>query len=629
MSSNHLQQDVKRIRKCNKVIVQADKTSNLYELTKEEYNQLINNNVTATYRRAKDGTVDEINQEARDITEELGVSDRVRALPLKPAFVTLKDHKPNFNTNPTCRLLNPTKSEVGIISKQILDKVNNNIRIATSLVQWTNTDQVIAWFKTLQRGKQQFLKFDVKDFYPSISKELFGKALSFAKKYSPISEQEEKIVYNATKSVLYHDDKIWVKKTRSADEEELFDITMGGFHGAEVCELVGLYMIDGLTKILPGGNVGLYRDDGLAAIPKQPGPETERLKKKIHAYAHSIGLRFEIEVPSPRTEYLDIVMDLEKHTFMPYRKPDNIIKYINQKSNHPGNITRRMKSMIENLISRRSSDEEVFKSAAGVYSQALNNNGYKGDIKYQNAALPKKTTRNRARIWFNPPFCKSVKGCIGKTFIALVKMHFHSGHPLHKILNNHKIGFSYSCMPNLKSILAAHNKKILGTNIAEATAPCNCTKFECPIKVASCRSRNVVYEATVNSNDGQRKYVGLASEFKDRYYQHRQSFSKRANKDDTALAQHVWYLKDKNLPYEISWKFLAKTGKARVGSTTCRLCLKEAAEILKMGKGKLNKRREINGKCRHVWRHFIKNWKSEKQKEIERSEKERRRGGKK
>ena len=184
-------------------------------------------------------------------------------------------------------------------------------------------------------------------------------------------------------------------------------------------------------------------------------------------------------------------------------------------------------------------------------------------------------------------------------------------------------------MPNLKSILAAHNKKILGANIAEATAPCNCTKFECPIKVASCRSRNVVYEATVNSNDGQRKYVGLASEFKDRYYQHRQSFSKRANKDDTALAQHVWYLKDKNLPYEISWKFLAKTGKARVGSTTCRLCLKEAAEILKMGKGKLNKRREINGKCRHVWRHFIKNWKSEKQKEIERSEKERRRGGKK
>ena len=615
-----LREDVKKIRNSSKVIVQADKTSNLYELTKDEYTQLLNNNITATYKTCKDDTVDAINEEARDIAEELGLSNRIRALPLRTAFITLKDHKPNFKTKPTCRLLNPTKSEIGLISKKIIEKINKQIRQSTNLIQWTNTDQVISWFEKLDHGKQQFLKFDVKDFYPSISKKLIGKALKFARKYTTISKREEKIIYNATKSVLFHDDKVWSKRSCPADDE-LFDITMGGFHGAEVCELVGLYMLDGLTKLIPGGNVGIYRDDGLAAIPKQAGTKTERLKKKIHAFARGIGLQFEIDVPSPKIDYLDIVLDLDKNTFAPYRKPGNVIKYINCQSNHPKTITSKMKGMIEGMISRRSSNKDVFDEAAGVYEEALKSNGYEGNINYQSAA-PQKKTRKRKRIWFNPPFCQSVKGCIGKTFIALVKKHFHAGNPLHKIINIHKVGFSYSCMPNMQSIIASHNRKILNNNnTAATTAPCNCTKFECPIKEGSCRERNVVYQATVKSGKDERKYTGLASEFKNRYYQHRHSFNNRERRDDTALAQHIWDLQDKAAKFDISWKLIAKAGEARIGSTTCRLCLKEAAEILKMDNTKLNKRREIIGKCRHVTKHFLSNWKSKREKELEKNRK--------
>ena len=36
-------------------------------------------------------------------------------------YVTLKDHKPDFINNQTCRLINPCKIEIGIISKNILD----------------------------------------------------------------------------------------------------------------------------------------------------------------------------------------------------------------------------------------------------------------------------------------------------------------------------------------------------------------------------------------------------------------------------------------------------------------------------------------------------------------------------
>ena len=43
---------------------------------------------------------------------KLGIDDRVDATADKDAFITLKDHKPNFANKPTCRLINPTKSEI-------------------------------------------------------------------------------------------------------------------------------------------------------------------------------------------------------------------------------------------------------------------------------------------------------------------------------------------------------------------------------------------------------------------------------------------------------------------------------------------------------------------------------------
>ena len=56
------------------------------------------------------------------------------------AFITLKDHKDNFANRPTCRLINPAKSKLGKVSKQILDRIlNSEIRTKTKLNQWKNT----------------------------------------------------------------------------------------------------------------------------------------------------------------------------------------------------------------------------------------------------------------------------------------------------------------------------------------------------------------------------------------------------------------------------------------------------------------------------------------------------------
>ena len=133
--------------------------------------------------------------------------------------------------------------KIGKISKQILANINKTIRTQTQAKQWTNnTLQVIDWFKNLEnKNNMRFIKFDVVEFYPSITESLLNKAIEFGKQYIEITSYEQKIISNAAKSVLANDDKIWVKKR--TDSSPLFDITMGGYHGAEVCELVGLYNI--------------------------------------------------------------------------------------------------------------------------------------------------------------------------------------------------------------------------------------------------------------------------------------------------------------------------------------------------------------------------------------------------
>ena len=76
------------------------------------------------YRKADIKQIRDINNEARSITKVLNIDDRVESMAMKEAFITLKDHKDNFAKRPTCRLINPSKTEVGRISRQIIEEIN-------------------------------------------------------------------------------------------------------------------------------------------------------------------------------------------------------------------------------------------------------------------------------------------------------------------------------------------------------------------------------------------------------------------------------------------------------------------------------------------------------------------------
>ena len=167
---NNLQKDIQSIKSSNKMFVVADKTTNIYKMDVDNYRKLLRDNITSTYKKAGKSLTKKINQDAKHIAEKLKLDNRIECLAEKNSYITLKDHKDNFYNNPQCRLINPTKSEIGIISKNILDKINTRIRSSTGPQQWRNTKSVLSWFKNITNKKSwKFLKFDIIQFLTTIN----------------------------------------------------------------------------------------------------------------------------------------------------------------------------------------------------------------------------------------------------------------------------------------------------------------------------------------------------------------------------------------------------------------------------------------------------------------------------
>ena len=201
-------------------------------------------------------------------------------------------------------------------------------------------------------------------------------------------------------------------------------------------------------------------------------------------------------------DFLDITLNLTDSTYKRYHKPNHEICYNHKESNHPPLITKQLPISIETRLSKLSSNEKVFNESVPIYQEALDKSGYKHQLTFQKTSTNDAQRRQRKRniLWFNPPFSKSVVTKIGKTFLRLIDKHFPPHHKLHKLFNRNNVKISYSCMPNVKSIINKHNKIVLDppTNNSEGT--CNCINREkCPLQ-QKCLTNNIMYKATLTSN---------------------------------------------------------------------------------------------------------------------------------
>ena len=356
-----LKNDIDRIENESKLLIPADKTTNIYKLERPVYNELLERNITKSYKKSQQTTIQTIQAIDKAITSKLGIDNRVDITAKKEAFITLKDHKPNFENRPTCRLINPSKSEIGQISKKILDRINKKIPASTNINQWKNTKSVIDWFRNIKNKQQHsFICFDIVDFYPSISQNLLSRALHFASNFDDITSDEKDIIMHAKTSFIIHKDQSWEKKGASN-----FDVTMGSYDGAETCELVGSFLLSQLPKELEH-NIGLYRDDGLAITNSTPRA-TERIKQSICHIFKQNGLRITIEANKHVINFLDVTFNLTKNTYQPYTKPNTTLQYVHNESNHPPLVIRNIPAGINKRLSSLSSNKACFDQAAPLY----------------------------------------------------------------------------------------------------------------------------------------------------------------------------------------------------------------------------------------------------------------------
>ena len=201
------------------------------------------------------------------------------------------------------------------------------------------------------------------------------------------------------------------------------------------------------------------------------------------------------------TDYLDVTLHLNDGTYRPFHKPNEETTSIHIKSDHPPQIIKKIPRSTEKRLSRLPATKEIFENSKDYYEQRLRQCGYNEKLNYTEEKNEiNQKSRKRNILWFNPSYSKSVKTNIGKLFLRLINKHFPSTHKYRKIFNRSTIKISYSCMPNIKSKISTHNKKILNKPVNQNTRKCNCmNKNTCSLN-GNCLLKKILYIATIKSD---------------------------------------------------------------------------------------------------------------------------------
>ena len=105
------------------------------------------------------------------------------------------------------RLINPSNTELGKVSKNIIQNIVTNVKKANYSNIWENSNDTFEWFRKIKnKSKAIFMQFDIIDYYPYITKKTLIDSINYARK-----------------TVLKNNRPTWIK--RGSDN---FDVPMGG-----------------------------------------------------------------------------------------------------------------------------------------------------------------------------------------------------------------------------------------------------------------------------------------------------------------------------------------------------------------------------------------------------------------
>ena len=166
-------------------------------------------------------------------------------------------------------------------------------------------------------------------------------------------------------------------------------------------------------------------------------------------------------------------------------------------------------------------------------------------------------------------------------------------------------------MNNVSQIIKQHNRNVYKKE--KQTNPYNCRNIsECHIH-GNGKVQNLIYKCTVSATQTYKRVdLGRAEgNWKQRLYNHRQSFKDKKHKNDTALSSYLWDLKENhNQISKLTWSIVRFAPSYSNSSKRCLLCLHEKLLILNYHNPieLLNIRSELMVKCCHVNKFLLRNY---------------------
>ena len=106
--------------------------------------------------------------------------------------------------------------------------------------------------------------------------------------------------------------------------ERYFNVTIESFDGAEVCKLVGTYILCFLAKLNNKNDLDLYRDDGLFILQNVNGEQVDGMRKNIKT-CKAIGFAINVDTNVKIVVFLNITFNFENCTYSPYENPNDLL----------------------------------------------------------------------------------------------------------------------------------------------------------------------------------------------------------------------------------------------------------------------------------------------------------------
>ena len=220
-----------------------------------------------------------------------------------------------------------------------------------------NSYETIEWFRKIKdKRKVTLMLFDIVDFYPSITKNILINSINYTRKYVDVTNEQYEIILACRKTVLKNNESTWVKSGF-----DNFDVPIWSYDSSQIADLVGLYILNILTRIIGPEQLCLYHHDGLIYIPNNNGPISSSIQKKIMRAFKFLGFKIEVSSNNKIVNFLDVTLDLSNNSYKPFIKTDQHPSYINVNSNHPKTVIKQVPEAVNLRIRKLSANEKIFR----------------------------------------------------------------------------------------------------------------------------------------------------------------------------------------------------------------------------------------------------------------------------